>query len=143
MRFGRLTVLVVGVVAGIGATLVAVSTNQSTRRHVNLASHVDSAPYRDAVLAGNSLYLAGRFGLDPTTTRPPADATEAVGLILEGMTSLLGDAGLTMNDLVSVLVYCAHVAVLETFKGVYRSNFSREFPARAFIGSAAALRRAF
>lgn len=87
------------------------------------------------MLAGNTLYLAGRLGLDPATNEPPADAAEEVRLILDGMKSVLNEAGLTMNDLVSVQVYCADVSLLETFNGVYRSYFSREFPARAFIGS--------
>jgi enamine deaminase RidA (YjgF/YER057c/UK114 family) len=40
-----------------------------------------------------------------------------------------------MVDLVSVQVFCSDVALLETFNGVYRSCFSEEFRARAFIGS--------
>lgn len=135
MRSSRLAVLVVGVAVGFGAALAAVSAPASTRRHINLPGRVGSAPYSDAVLAGNTLYLAGRLGLDPATNKPPADAAEEVRLILDGMKSVLDEAGLTMNDLVSVRVYCADVSLLETFNGVYRSYFSKQFPARAFIGS--------
>lgn len=135
MKFHRLAVLAVGAAVSIGAGLVAAPAHQQTRRHVNLHSRVGSAPYSDAVLAGDTVYLAGRLGLDPATNKPPADAAEEVRLILDGMKSVLHEAGLTMNDLVSVQVYCADVSLLETFNGVYRSYFSKEFPARAFIGS--------
>lgn len=135
MRFRRDAVLAAGVAAGIATALAAPATDRSTRSHMNLPGRDGSAPYSDAVLAGDTVYLAGRLGLDPATGKPPADAAEEVRLILDGMKSVLHEAGLTMDDLVSVQVYCVDVGLLETFNRVYRSYFSQEFPARAFIGS--------
>ena len=40
-----------------------------------------------------------------------------------------------MDDLVAVQVFCADVALLETFNGMYRTSFAKDAPARAFIGS--------
>ncbi len=51
------------------------------------------------------------------------------------MKSVLAQAGMTMDDLVSVQVFCADVALLETFNGMYRTYFAKDSPARAFIGS--------
>jgi 2-iminobutanoate/2-iminopropanoate deaminase len=44
-------------------------------------------------------------------------------------------AGMTMNDLVSVQVFCSDVSYYQVFNDVYRTFFTQEYPARAFIGS--------
>jgi enamine deaminase RidA (YjgF/YER057c/UK114 family) len=111
------------------------------RRHVNLANRTSQAPFSDAVLAGDTLYLAGRLGLDPSG-KPPADAMEEARLVLDGMKSVLAEQGMTMDDLVSVQVFCPDLSLYDGFNGVYRSYFAKEFPARAFIGSGPLLRGA-
>jgi enamine deaminase RidA (YjgF/YER057c/UK114 family) len=42
---------------------------------------------------------------------------------------------MTMDDLVSVQVFCSDVAHYAAFNAVYRTYFTREFPARAFLGA--------
>jgi 2-iminobutanoate/2-iminopropanoate deaminase len=44
-------------------------------------------------------------------------------------------AGMTMDDLVSVQIYCSDLRHYDAFNTVYRRYFTREFPARAFLGS--------
>ena len=51
-------------------------------------------------------------------------------------------AGMTMDDLVSVQVFCSDVSLFDKFNGVYRGYFKKDFPARAFIGSGPLLRGA-
>jgi len=105
------------------------------RRHVNLPGRTSQAPFSEGVLAGDTLYLAGRLGLDPATGKPPAEADHEARLVLDGMKAVLAEAGMTMDDLVSVQVFCPDVALYATFNQVYRSYFTKEFPARAFVGS--------
>jgi len=92
-------------------------------------------PFADAVQVGNTLYISGRGGLDFETMRPPADPREEAILLMEDFRSVLAAAGMTMDDLVSVTIYCPDVALYATFNEVYSSYFDGEFPARAFIGS--------
>lgn len=92
-------------------------------------------PFSDAVWAGDTLYLSGHIGLDPKTGRPPADATAEAQLVLESLRETLRAAGLTMNDLVQVQVFCSDVSLFSEFNKVYREFFPDEFPARAFLGS--------
>ena len=49
--------------------------------------------------------------------------------------STLEAAGLTMDELVSVQIFCSDVAHYDAFNQVYRTYFTREFPARAFVGA--------
>jgi enamine deaminase RidA (YjgF/YER057c/UK114 family) len=81
------------------------------------------------------LYLSGHIGLDPKTGRPPADPGQEARLVLESFRETLLAAGLTMNDLVSVQVFCSDVSLFGDFNKIYREFFSSGFPARAFLGS--------
>lgn len=102
---------------------------------VNLPGRTDDAPYSDAVATGGAVYLAGRLGLDPATGHPPADPAREVQLILDGIRAVLAQAGLAMDDLVSVQVFTTDVGLLDTFNSVYRGYFSAGYPARAFVGA--------
>jgi reactive intermediate/imine deaminase len=92
-------------------------------------------PFSDAVWAGDTLYLSGHIGLDPKTERPPASAAEEARLVLESLRETLQSAGLTMDDLVSVQVFCSDVSLFGEFNEIYREFLTAGFPARAFLGS--------
>ena len=92
-------------------------------------------PFSDAVWHGDTLYLSGHIGLDPKTGKPGATPEEEARLVLDGVKSTLEAAGLTMDDLVSVQIFCSDVSLFERFNVVYRTYFEKEFPARAFLGS--------
>ena len=103
--------------------------------YINLPGRPIQAPFSDAVLVGNTLYMAGRIGLEPGTTRPPADAATEARLLLEQFRAVLAEADMTLQDLVFVQVFCSDVALFDTWNQVYRTFLSEPFPARAFIGS--------
>jgi 2-iminobutanoate/2-iminopropanoate deaminase len=119
--------------------LVGASTAAATAadRHVRLKSRdpKDERPFSDAVRVGQTLYLAGRIGLDPATNKPPADAAAEVRTVMDQIKAVLTQEGMTMDDLVTVTVYCTDLSLYGTFNDVYRGYFTKGFPARAFIGS--------
>ena len=127
-------VLIVGVLA------LGWSQSPATRRYINLPERAVQAPFSDAVLVGNTLYLAGRIGVDPKTGRPPDDLEAEIRLALDGMKKTLAEAGMTMDNLVYVQVHCPDLTLYDKFNAVYRTYFGKEFPARAFIGSGPLLR---
>lgn len=101
----------------------------------------NGGPFSGAVLAGNTLYISGTLGLDADGEVPAVVDVEARN-VLNNIRGQLQDAGMTMDDLVLVQVYCSDVAFYDTFNEVYRTYFSAEFPARAFLGSGTLLRGA-
>ncbi len=107
----------------------------TTRRHINLPGRKSALPFSDAVLAGDTLYLAGRIGIDPVTGRAPADVNAEIKLLLDGVEAVLAEAGMTIDDLVSVQIFSPDLALWEPFNAAYVKRFSLELPARAFIGS--------
>jgi enamine deaminase RidA (YjgF/YER057c/UK114 family) len=94
------------------------------------------------VLTGNTLYLSGRLGFDPESGAVPDDVDVEIRFLLDGVEAVLREAGMTMNDLVSVQVFCPDLSLYDTFNAAYRSRFRGEFPSRAFIGSGPLLRGA-
>lgn len=106
-----------------------------SRRYVNLGDRRDGLPFSDGVLIDDTLYLAGRIGLDPKTGSKAATPEDEARLILDGMKAVLAEAGMTMDDLVYVQVFCPDVKLFDRWNKVYRGYFGKDMPARAFIGS--------
>ena len=101
---------------------------------------IKNLPFSDAVLVGNTLYIAGHIGLDPKTGQAPADAEQEAHLVMDGIKKTVENAGLSMDDIVSVQIFCTDLKLYETFNNVYRTYFHGDFPARAFIGADKLLR---
>jgi 2-iminobutanoate/2-iminopropanoate deaminase len=117
-------------------SLTAVAAD-SDRRHIVLRKSppASALPFSEGVLVGNALYLGGHIGLDPKTGKPGASAEDEAKLVMEGIKQTVETAGLSMDDLVSVQVFCSDVANYDAFNAVYRTYFHGEYPARAFLGS--------
>ena len=99
-------------------------------------------PFSDGVLVGNTLYIAGHIGLDAKTEAPPASAEDEARLVMDGVKQTVESAGLTMDDVVSVQIFCTDLKLYDTFNGVYKTYFHGDFPARAFLGAASLVRGA-
>ncbi len=94
----------------------------------------DGPPFSGAVRVGDTLYLSGDIGLDENR-KVPATAKAEATLLLESIKATLEAAGFTMDDLVTVTVYCSDVEHYADFNEVYRTYFTKDFPARAFVGA--------
>jgi 2-iminobutanoate/2-iminopropanoate deaminase len=97
-------------------------------------------PFSEGVLVENTLYIAGHIGLDPKTNMPPANAEEEARLVMDGIKQTVESAGLAMDDVVSIQIFCTDLKLYETFNNVYKSYFHGDYPARAFLGAANLLR---
>jgi 2-iminobutanoate/2-iminopropanoate deaminase len=105
------------------------------RRYINLPGRPASLPFSDAVLVGDTLYLAGRLGIDPATGLAAQDVNEELRLLFDGFKAVLAQAGMSMDDLVYVQIYSPDVSLWDAFNKAYVKRFGKEFPARAFLGS--------
>ena len=97
------------------------------------------APFSDAVLVGNTLDLAGRIGIPSEDRRAASHFDREIRLLLDGMKETLHAAGMTMDHLVSVQVFCPDLTLYDRFNKVYSSYFNKNFPATSIhrIGPAA------
>jgi enamine deaminase RidA (YjgF/YER057c/UK114 family) len=114
---------------------MAHATTSDTRRYVNLPSRPSTLPFSDGVLVGDTFYLSGRIGIDPVTGRAPSDVDAEITLLLDGVQAVLAEAGMNMDDLVSVQIFSPDLSLWEPFNVAYVNRSGRDLPARAFIGS--------
>jgi len=109
--------------------------SQATRRTVNLPTHSAALPFSDGILVGDTLYLSGRLGIDPVTGRVPDDIDAEIKLLFDGFEAVLQQAGMTMDELVQVQIFSPRLDLWPQFNAAYIKRFSRDLPARAYIGS--------
>jgi 2-iminobutanoate/2-iminopropanoate deaminase len=113
----------------------------SERKAIHLPGSNPQLPFSDGILAGNTLYLSGRIGLDPKTGQAPSNIDDEIHLLLDGVKSTLAAAGLTMDDLVYVQISCTDLTLFDKFNATYRTYFTSQYlPAREFVGVASLLR---
>jgi enamine deaminase RidA (YjgF/YER057c/UK114 family) len=110
------------------------SSSAQEKSYVNPSSvDNDGAPFSGAVMVDDTLYLSGMIGL--IDGEVPATPEEEARSLMEQFKATLEGAEMTMNNLVTVTIYCSDVAYYDAFNTVYRTYFNGVFPARAFIGS--------
>jgi 2-iminobutanoate/2-iminopropanoate deaminase len=121
---------------------LSIAANAADRKFIvnPRAGDTKGLPFSDGVLVGNTLYIAGHIGVDPKTGMAPADAEAEAHLVMDGIKKTVEDAGMSMDDVVSVQIFCTDLKLYETFNAVYRTYFHGDFPARAFIGTDKLLR---
>jgi len=139
----RVLVLAGALVLGATATVSGVFSQpaqEGTRKAINLPEKSVQAPFSDAIQVGNTLYLAGRIGLDPKTGKAPEKLEDEIKLLLDGDKQVLAQAGMTMDDLVYVQVFCSDLTLYDKFNAAYKGYFTKDPPARAFIGAGSLLR---
>ena len=119
----------------------AAAANRSYVEHI-VPPGSQPLPFSDAILTGDTLYVAGHLGLDPRSGSAPSDTATEARMVMEAVKRTVESAGLRIDDLVSVTVYCTDLQLYDTFNSVYRSYFHGHYPTRAFIGTDKLLRGA-
>ena len=132
---GRKFVAFVFSLAVIGL-LPAIAQTQDDRVYVNARSATDEGvpPFSGAVRVGDTLYLSGAIGLNENGEVPEDPADEA-RLVMDSIKRNVEAAGMTMDDIVSMQIFCSDVSHYQAFNDVYRTYFAKEYPARAFLGA--------
>ena len=140
----RILTVAVVLFTGFFSVLLADSRplpQQAARKAINLPGKAIAAPFSDAILSGNTLYLAGRLGLDKDG-KVPEKVDDEIKLLLDGEKDVLAQAGMTMDDLVYVQISCTDLKLFDTFNPIYKTYFTKDFPAREFVGAGSLLRGA-
>jgi 2-iminobutanoate/2-iminopropanoate deaminase len=115
---GKSLFLLIGFV--LGTALAGTAQKPPVRRHFkasnpSLERQGLPVPYSDAVLVGNTLYVAGRTGIDPKSGAIPQDVEQETRYLVQ--------------------VHCPDLSLYNKFNAVYLTYFSKELPPRAFLGS--------
>jgi 2-iminobutanoate/2-iminopropanoate deaminase len=122
---------------------VALASEDSPRFIINQRSTDRTPlPFSEGVQVGNTLYIAGHIGIDPKTDQAAQDPATEAKLVMSAVEQTVKSAGLSMDNVVSMTVFCTDLSLYETFNTAYRGFFHGHYPARAFIGVTKLLRGA-
>jgi 2-iminobutanoate/2-iminopropanoate deaminase len=94
------------------------------------------APYNQAVMAGDLLYLSGNIGQDPATGKVPEAFADEARQALVNLGLVLAAAGLGWQDVVKVNVYVKDMSRFGEFNALYVAALPLPLPARTFLGVA-------
>ncbi|HKP85085.1 MAG TPA: Rid family detoxifying hydrolase [Blastocatellia bacterium] len=92
-------------------------------------------PYSPAIVAGNTIYVAGQGPFDPRTGKMPATFEEQAAQVFENVKAVVEAAGATLADVAKVNVYLADLNNFAKMNEVYKKYFPEPYPARATVGS--------
>ncbi|HQS37473.1 MAG: reactive intermediate/imine deaminase [Methylotenera sp. 17-45-7] len=98
--------------------------------------------YSQAVKVGNTVYLSGQIGLDPTSMQMVDGIEAQVHRVFSNLKAVAEAAGGSLNDVVKLNIFLtdlSHFALVNTIMAEY---FSQPYPARAAVGVASLPRAA-
>jgi 2-iminobutanoate/2-iminopropanoate deaminase len=92
-------------------------------------------PYSPAVRAGGFIYVSGQTPRDPVSgALVGSDIATQTRQTLSNVQRLLTEAGATMGDVVSVIIYLTDVDNWAAMNSVYTEFFTAPFPSRTAVG---------
>lgn len=92
----------------------------------------EALPFSQAIVHGDTVYMSGQVGIDPTTGDVVDGGIEAeTRQTMENVSAILEAAGSSLDDVVKTTVYLNDVDQFEQFNGVYADYVSDPKPARS------------
>lgn len=93
--------------------------------------------YSQAVKTGQTVYLAGQIGLDPTTGQLVDGIENQTQRVFRNLAAVASASGGSLADAVKVTVYLADLAHYAKVNEIMATYFTPPYPARAAVGVAA------
>jgi len=89
------------------------------------------APYNQAIVAGELVFVAGQLGLRPGDTAIEGDVATQTGQALSNLAAILDAAGSSMDRLVKTSVFLLDLADFQAMNEVYATRVGSQPPARS------------
>lgn len=93
--------------------------------------------YSQAVRVGDTVYLSGQLGLDPSTMQLEEGIDAQVIRVFENLKAVAEAAGGSLADIVKLNVYLTDLGNFAKVNEAMATYFAEPFPARAAVGVAA------
>ena len=101
------------------------------------SSEHSTAPLSGAREANGFVFVSGQVHLDETGKLGGASIEEKLEIVMTNVKSILQEAGLGLEHVVSVRLYLTDLSQLPALNKAYMRYFSHPLPARTSIGVAA------
>ncbi|HVW64556.1 MAG TPA: Rid family detoxifying hydrolase [Nitrosospira sp.] len=86
---------------------------------------------------GDTIYLSGQIGLDPSTMQMAAGIEEQIQQVISNLKAVATAGGGSLADIVKLNVYLKDLSNFEKVNAAMASHFDKPYPARAAVGVAA------
>ncbi|MCX6248337.1 MAG: Rid family detoxifying hydrolase [Bacteroidetes bacterium] len=91
-------------------------------------------PYSQAILSGNTLYVAGQIAINPETGRmDTTDIETEIRRVLKNLGAVLEEAGMKYENIVKTTIYTTDLKYFKTINTLYGECFNSGFPARETV----------
>lgn len=106
------------------------------------AIHTAAAPqaigtYSQAVRAGDTVYISGQIGFDPSTMQMVEGIDAQIDRVFKNLAAVAEAAGLSLDAAVKVNVYLTDLSHFARVNETMARYFTEPYPARAAVGVAA------
>lgn len=95
------------------------------------------APYNQAIVTGDLVFVAGQLGLKPGDTAIEGDVATQTAQALSNLAAILEAAGTSMDNLVKTSVFLLDLAEFQAMNEVYAMRVGDRPPARSTFQVAA------
>jgi 2-iminobutanoate/2-iminopropanoate deaminase len=95
------------------------------------------APYNQAIVTGDLVFVAGQLGLKPGDTAIEGDVATQTAQALSNLAAILEAAGSSMDNLVKTSVFLLDLADFQAMNEVYATRVGDRPPARSTFQVAA------
>ena len=97
---------------------------------------IENAPFSDAVVVGNTLYLSGQIGTSAQGKLVPGGIAAEAHQTRENIKAAAERYGSSMDRIVKCTVFLADISEWQAFNKVYVTFFDKEhLPARSALGA--------
>lgn len=93
--------------------------------------------YSQAVRVGDTVYLSGQIGLDPSTMQMVEGIDAQIHRVFQNLRAVASAADSSFDDLVKLNVYLTDLAHFARVNEIMATYFRAPYPARAAVGVAA------
>ncbi len=92
--------------------------------------------YSQAVKVGNTVYLSGQIGLDPTSMQLVEGIDAQVHRVFTNLKAVAEAAGGSLSDVVKLNIFLTDLSHFTLVNTIMAEYFSQPYPARAAVGVA-------
>ena len=92
--------------------------------------------YSQAVKVGNTVYLSGQIGLDPTTMQMVESIEAQIHRVFDNLKAVTEAAGGGLADVVKLNIYLTDLVHFSLVNTIMAEYFAQPYPARAAVGVA-------
>jgi len=92
--------------------------------------------YSQAVRTGNTVYLSGQIGLDPTTMQLAEGIDAQIVRVFDNLKAVAAAAGGNLDNIVKLNVYLTDLSHFARVNETMATYFTQPYPARAAVGVA-------